>query len=130
MTHLARIVLAVAAVDTLVAALWALASPDQFFALLAVPRPTDGFLWPVLGGLSLANALCLVAAAVWPKDCGSLTLVAAVGRLLSCGMWLWLLGTDRIAPAREPLWWLLAHDAFWLLVLIVVIAVHFAARRR
>jgi hypothetical protein len=47
-------------------------------------------------------------------------------------MWLWLLGSRHItaAAARESLGWLLAHDAFWLVLLTGVLVAHFASRRR
>ena len=126
-----RIVLAVAALDCLASGLGAIFFPHQFFALLQLGKPpTDGFLLPVLGWLGIANSLCLVAACLKPGDHGGLTLVPWVGRLLCCGMWLWLLGTDRIAPAHEPLYGLLAHDAFWLIALGTFLVVHFMSRRR
>jgi hypothetical protein len=130
MVHLPRLVLAVAALDSLGMGVWASAFPDQLFTLLRLKPPTDAFLWPVLGLLYLANAVCLAGAAVWPADYGSLTLVPWVGRLLSCGMWLWLLGSTHIAPAHEPLWWLLGHDAFWLVLLTGILVAHFTSRRR
>ena len=130
MLRLPRLVLAVAALDSLAMGIWASVFPDQLFTLLQTKTPSDAFLWQVLGVLYLANALCLAGAAIWPVEYGRLTLVPWVGRLLSCGMWLWLLGSHHIAPAHEPLWWLLAHDAVWLVLLTGVLVAHFASRRR
>jgi hypothetical protein len=130
MVRLPRLLLAVAALDSAAMGLWANAFPEQLFGLLQIKSPADGFLWPVLGLLYLVNALCLAGAAMWPVEYGSLTLVPWVGRLLSCGMWLWLLGSRHINPAHEPLWWLLAHDAFWLVLLTGVLVAHFGSRRR
>jgi hypothetical protein len=130
MVILARVLITLAALDSLAVGIWAKAFPDQLFTFLQVKIPTDGFLWPVLGWLSLANAVCLAAVAVWPGEYGGLTLVPWVGRLLSCGLWLWLLGTSVIHPAHEPLWYLLAHDAFFLLALTVFLVIHYVPRRR
>jgi len=116
-----RLILAVAAVDCTAMGLWAIVAPNDLFTRLTLAPPTDGFLWTWLGWLSLANALCLVMAAIWPGSFRGLTYVPWLGRMLSCGMWLWLLGTDRIAPASAPLWWLLAHDALWLVALTVIL---------
>jgi hypothetical protein len=95
-----------------------------------VATPNDYFLWTWLGYLNLANALCLAVAAVWPIRYGGIALVPWVGRLLFCGVWLWLLHTPVIAPVHEPLHYLLAHDAFWLLALTVFLVIHHVLRRR
>ena len=123
---LARLLLGLAALDSLALGLWAILLPDQLFSLLQLPVPADAFLWPWFGWLSLAHAVCLAGIAVWPVEYRNLALVPWVGRLLSCGMWLWLLNTDSCRPAHAPLWWLLAHDAFWLLALTVFLVFRFA----
>jgi hypothetical protein len=132
MVVLARIILAVMALDSLALGVWAIARPGGLFTLLLpeVAPPHDAFLWKVLGYLSLANAGCLTIAAVWPVPFGGIALVPWVGRLLSCGMWLWLLATPVIAVAREPLWYLLGHDACGLLALTVFLAFLYVLHRR
>jgi hypothetical protein len=130
MVLLARIILSVAAFDSLALGVWAVAQPDNLFARLHLNPPQDAFLWRYFGCLTLANALCLTVAVVWPLRYGGIVLVPWVGRLLSCGMWLWLLCTHAIAPAHAPLAYLLAHDAFWLLALTVFFALHYVLRRR
>ena len=141
MGRASRIVLAVAAVDCLASGLCAIAFVNAFLAWLQlpplhIPEPHQpalddrGFLLLTLGYLNLANAGCLIVAAVRPDRYRGLALVAGVGRLLCCGMWAWLLATDHIKPAHEPLYWLLAHDAFWLVALTVVLVVPFTSRRR
>src|SRR5260370_11132380 len=111
----ARMILVVMALDSLAVGVCAIARPDGLLTLrqltppAAAPLPDGAFLWTVLGYLNLANALCLAVAAVWPVRFGGIALVPWVGRLLSCGMWLWLLSTPVIAPARQRLWYLLGH---------------------
>jgi hypothetical protein len=130
MLVVARIILAVMALDSLALGLWAIARPDGLFTLLQLTPPTDAFLWRYLGYLNLANTLCLTVAAIWPVRCGGIALVPWVGRLLSCGMWVWLLATPVIAAAREPLWYLLGHDACGLLALTVFLAFLYVLHRR
>jgi hypothetical protein len=125
-----RLLPAIAALDCLVLGLWAIVRPDALFALLSSAPPHDAFLWSIFGYLNLANAGCLIAAAVRPVELGSIALVPWVGRLLSCALWLWLLGQSRVNLAPAPLWGLLAHDAFWLAALSLFLVPQFTARRR
>jgi hypothetical protein len=124
--RLSRPLLVVAALDSLLAGVWALAYPAGLFALLGMTPPRDAFLWQVLGGLSLAHALCLALAAWRPGDYAGLVLVPLIGRALQCGLWLWLLGTDRVLLPAGPLTGLLVHDAVWLPLFAAFL---FAARR-
>jgi hypothetical protein len=119
-------VLAAAALDSLAAGAWAVARPDDLFALIRLTPPRDAFLWPVLGMFSLAYGVCLLVAAARPRDLAGLAWLPALGRALACGVWLWLLGTDRVQAAPGPLGLLLAHDAGWLAVLLAFLY----ARRR
>jgi hypothetical protein len=123
---LARILLLAAAADSLAAGAWAALRPGALFALLqpAPPEPpfvASGdalFLWQVLGLLLVCQSSCLIAAAWRPADCGGLVIVPLSGRLLLCGVWLWLLGTSRVRLPPEPLRGLLLHDAAWLPVFL------------
>ncbi len=116
---LARILLLLAAADSFAAGAWAVVRPDGLFALLQYAASEDAlFLWRVLGALFVGQGLCLVAAVWRPADCGGLVLVPLAGRLLLCGIWLWLLGTPRVHLPPEPLRGLLLHDAAWLAVLL------------
>jgi hypothetical protein len=80
-------------------------------------------LWRVLGALALGQALCLGAAGVGPDRWAGLVTVPLFGRFLQAGVWLWLLGADRVSLPRRPLALLLAHDAFWLAAFAVYLAV-------
>ncbi len=130
MAIVCRLLPALAALDCLVLGFWAIVQPDALFALLGSAPPHDAFLWSILGYLNLANAGCLTVAAVRPLEFGGIALVPWVGRLLSCALWLWLLGQSRVVLAPAPLWGLLAHDAFWLIALAVFLVPQFTARRR
>jgi hypothetical protein len=95
-------------------------SPESLFAFLEVPGSEDGLrLCRGLGWLLLAQGATLVAAALWPTSQGALVLFPLSGRALLCGVWLWLLGAQRIALPPEPLLVLLLHDAMWLPVFVV-----------
>jgi hypothetical protein len=118
---LARILLLLAAADSLAAGAWAVLRPGALFALLQTSPPAGGdalFLERILGLLLLGQALCLLAAAWRPADCGGLVLVPLAGRLLLCGVWLWLLGTSRVYLPPTPLRGLLLHDAAWVPVFL------------
>jgi hypothetical protein len=120
--RLARTLLFVAAADSLAAGGWAVLRPGSLFALLAAPAPADALsLWRLLGVLLLGQGVCLIAAAWRPGDCGSLVVVALCGRLLLCGVWLWLLGTPRVRLPPVPLRGLLLHDAVWLPVFLGIL---------
>jgi hypothetical protein len=130
MAFVCRLLPALAALDCLAVGLWAIFQPDGLFALLGCTPPHDAFLWSVFGYLTVANAVCLAAAAARPLEFGGFALPPWVGRLLSCALWLWLLGQNRVALASEPLWGLLAHDAFWLVALTVFLLPQFIMWRR
>jgi hypothetical protein len=105
--------LLLAAGDSLAEGIWAVAWPAGLFDLLGT-APPQILLWRTLGVFLLAQVPCLVFAAVRPLEYRSLILVPLIGRTLLAGVWLWLLGTDRISLPRTPLFILLAHDAVWL----------------
>jgi hypothetical protein len=121
-----------AALDTLAVGLWALARPADLFALLqAPPLPDPLLLWQALGALSLGHVLCLGAAIVRPDPCSGLVLVPLLGRALQAGIWLWLLGSDRVQGLpRHPLTLLLIHDTFWLAVFALYLGVWVLARNQ
>jgi hypothetical protein len=118
-TRLLRVLLLLGALDGLVAAAWSLARPDDLFTLLRLPPPADAFLWQVLAALALGPALCLVLAAARPAAYGGLVLVPLLSRVLQAGLWLWLLGADRVAVPARPLLLLLAHEVVWLPLFVV-----------
>ncbi len=115
----ARILLLLAAADSLATGACALLRPYALFDLLQT-KPSDDalFLWWVFGVLLVGQGLCLVPAAWRPATCGELVIVPLSGRLLLCGVWLWLLGTTRVHLPAVPLQGLLLHDAAWLPVLL------------
>jgi hypothetical protein len=122
---LPRVIFLVAALDSLASAAWSLLRPGDLFALLDLATPQDAFLWPVLGGLSLAHAAFLVVAARKRTDAG-FAWVAVVGRGLQCGLWLWLLGTERVHAAPLALALLAGHDA----VILSLVAAGIVLARR
>jgi hypothetical protein len=116
-----RPLLVLAALDTAALGGWAAARPGGLFALLGTDANADALLlWRLLGVLLLGQAGCLVWAARRPAD-GGVVLVPLSGRLLLCGVWLWLLGSDRVSMPVGPLWGLFAHDAAWAVVLLGVL---------
>jgi hypothetical protein len=108
-----RFFLYLAGLDSLLAGAWAVVRPGDLFALLGQTPPRDAFLWQVLGGISLGHAACLLLAARRPGEYSGLVLIPLVGRVLGSGIWLWLLGTDRVVLPSYPLMGLLIHDAIW-----------------
>jgi hypothetical protein len=109
-----RLLLLLAAVDSAAAGAWALARPADLFALLGAAPARDGLLLGrVLGALTLGHVPCLVLGSARPPRWGGLVAVPLLGRALLAGVWLWLLGTDRVSLPHRPLLLLLAHDAFW-----------------
>lgn len=118
-----RGVLLLAALDRLLFAAWALVRPGDLFGLLQLPPPRDAFLWPALGFLALGNVACLVLAARRWREWGGLVLVPLIGQFLEAGLWLWLLGTDRLVLPSRPLLILFAHDAVWLPVFAAFLVV-------
>jgi hypothetical protein len=123
---LLRVLLLFAALDGIATAAWSLARPHDLFGLLRMSPPADGFLWQVHGGLVLGPVVCLVLAAARPGVYGGLVLVPLLSRVLNAGLWLWLLGTDRLAVPARPLLFLLAHEVVWLPCFLVFL---FAGRR-
>jgi hypothetical protein len=112
---LLRVALLLAGLDSLAAGAWAALRPADVFASFQLPPSPDSLLLArALGGLLVFQAGCLLLAARRPADCGGLVLLPLAGRLLQCGVWLWLLGTDRVSLPPAPLRLLLLHDAVWL----------------
>jgi hypothetical protein len=115
---LGRALLLLAAADALAAGGWAVLWPAGLFALLQTAPTHDSLLcWRVLGALTLGHVPCLVLGAARPAVYGGLLLVPLFGRALQAGVWLWLLGSERLPLPRRPLGLLLAHDLFWLAAL-------------
>ena len=146
-SRLSRLLLWAAALDSLLFGLWAVLRPAGLFGLLGVPLPDDAFylwqvhvgvlsrktmsspqisdaflLWQLLGVLLLAHLVFLLLAALRPAARGGLALAPLLGRALLAGLWLWLLGTDRVSLPRAPLAGLLAHDVLVLAALGVSLA--------
>jgi hypothetical protein len=132
--RLFKVVLAVASLDSVTYGLWAVCWPDDLFnrldlaardpvkwKLLGVALETADhiLLWRVLGVLFLSQALILAIAAWKPSAYGALVLSALIGRALSLGMWLWLLGTERVQLRAAPLYGLAVHDGVWALMFTV-----------
>jgi hypothetical protein len=122
---LARSLFLAAGLDSLALGCWSLIWPGDLFVLLGLTPPRDSFLWPVLGGLNLAHAGFLALAARRPSEAG-FAWVAVIGRALQFGVWLFLLGTDRVRAAPLPLALLAGHEV---VILAVLAAGLFAARR-
>ena len=149
-----QMLLVLAAVDSTAAGAWALLRPDDLFRLLQCPPSADRLLLcRALGFLFLTHAPCLLLAAFRPGFAG-LTLLPLSGRLLSSGVWLWLLGACRMVAAQadpalhggpERVWpWLLGsgdlaavggvltalllHDAVWPPLLAAFLAMRRADR--
>jgi hypothetical protein len=129
--RLFRVLLALAAVDGLAYGLWALYWPEDLFDRLELPERAPiawkllgfGFetadhilLWRVLGALFLAQALILALVAWRPNAWAGLVVTVLIGRLLPLGMWLWLLGTERLELRAAPLQGLAVHDGVWVVV--------------
>jgi hypothetical protein len=116
--------LLLAALDTTLAALWVVLRPSALLAFLELTPSRDALLLAqALGALMLGGQVpCLVLAAARPVTAGALALVPLTGRGLLVGLWLWLLGTDRVAVPGRPLGLLLAHDGLGLAVLGVFLA--------
>ncbi len=131
-----RALLALAALDSVVAGVWVLARPGDLLNLLQCPASGDReLLGRALGFLFLTHAPCLLLAAFRSRF-AALTLLPLFGRLLSSGFWLWLLaagaktvGADPALHGGAAVWpWLtgadgagvrvallglLAHDVIW-----------------
>jgi hypothetical protein len=128
--RLSRGFLLLAALDTAVAALWVLLRPADLLAFLGAPPTHDALLLArALAALLLAGqAPCLVLAAARPDTAGGLALVPLAGRAQLAGVWLWLLGTDRVVLPARPLGVLLAHDGLGLAVLGLFLVARSAGR--
>jgi hypothetical protein len=125
-----RVLLGLVALDGIAFGLWALLRPGDLFQWFQLPDlPADGprdrlLLWTLLGGLNVTQA-ALTALAAWrPVEWGSLALAPLIGRLLGCGVWLFLLGTDRIDVPDGPLVILTLHDAVGAAILAAFL-IHF-----
>jgi hypothetical protein len=122
--RLTRGCLLLAALDTAVAALWVALRPADLLAFLGVAATPDAVLLArALAALMLAGQLpCLALAAARPAAAGDLAVVPLLGRALLAGVWLWLLGADRVEVPARPLGLLLAHDGLCLAALGVPLA--------
>jgi hypothetical protein len=115
MQSLLKTLLLFAAVDSVAMGAVALAYPSLLFHFLQIPSNNDGlFLCRLLGVLFLAHGPFLFLAVRQPRVYGGLTLAPFFGRILSCGVWLWLLGSTRTTADHTALFALLVHDAVWL----------------
>ncbi len=149
--RLSRPLLLVAALDSLLLGLWAVARPADLFRLLGVALPENPvslwsvnlgvlsrqamfapgvhdayLLWQLLGVLTLGHCALLLWAAARPGERAGLALVPLLGRSLQAGLWLWLLGTDRVRLPAGPLTFLLAQD---LLIVALLAGLLFLAGR-
>ncbi len=129
-------VLLLTAVDCLVYGLWALFRPEGVFEWLQfatheaiswklfkarIESADEVLLWRAVGVLLLAHAVLVLLAAWRPRFFGSLVWVPLIGRGLLLGLWLWLLGSDRVDVARAVLWALAGHDGSVLILLGAVL---------
>src|SRR5713226_272455 len=130
-----RLLLLLAALDTLALGLWATMEPSSLFTFLQMPLslqiPPDRLqLWWALGFVALAHAGFLAILTWRPEAYGPLALVHLIGRALQAGLWLWVCGTDRLQwPSLVPPLVLAAHDAVWLPVLAGFLFVWWRWRR-
>jgi hypothetical protein len=115
MQALSKVLLLLAALDSAVMGALALIVPSLLFHFLQIPNNNDGLLLcRLLGVLFLAHCPFLFLAARQPRVSGGLTLAPLFGRMLSCGVWLWLLNSDRTPADHATPLVLLIHDAVWL----------------
>ncbi len=115
MQTISKVLLLLAALDGAATSAIALASPSILFHFLQIAPNDDGLLLcRLLGFLYLVQAFFLVQVVRQPAIYGGLTLAPLIGRTLSCGVWLWLLGSTRTTADHAALLALLAHDAVWL----------------
>ena len=115
MQAISKGVLILGALDSAAMGLVALLYPSMLFRFLQIPSNSDAlFLCRLLGVLFIGHAPFLILAARQPGVYGGLTLAPLIGRVLSCGVWLWLLGSTRTTADHAALLVLLAHDAVWL----------------
>jgi hypothetical protein len=127
-------VLGLAALDSVVVGLWAWLRPGDVFGWLRLPEaawdhPRDRLLlWAVQGPIALVYALFLVILIWRPDRHGSLALAPLLGRLLGCGVWLFVSVSPRAALPEGPGLLLAAHDGFWSLVLAAFLVVWWRLR--
>jgi hypothetical protein len=115
MQALSKALLLLAALDSAAMGAVALIYPSLLFHFLQIPSNNDGLLLcRLLGVLFLAHGPFLFLAARQPAVYGGLTLAPLFGRMLSCGVWLWLLVSERTHADHAALLVLLVHDAVWL----------------
>jgi hypothetical protein len=132
---LLRIVLGLAAVDSAVVGLWALLRPEDVFRWVQLPEVSGGVpgdrlsLWSLLGVIALVYSLFLGILIWQPARTGPLALAPLLGRLIGCGFWLFVLGSDRVELADGPCLLLAAHDAFWALMMAGFLMVWWRAWR-
>jgi hypothetical protein len=119
--------LGLAALDSVAAGGWAILWPDKVFAALEIEKPQDAILLSVLGGLLVAQGLCLIAALLRPREWGGFVWAPLIGRVLLGGVWLWLLGAGRLPDQRAYL--LLAHEVLWIPGFAVFLAMQWRAAR-
>jgi hypothetical protein len=113
MSWLWRGLLFLAALDAAVSGAWAAVRPADLFVLLRQAPSDDGLLLcRLLGFVYLTQAIFLLLAP-FQRGGGGLMLAPLLGRSISSGVWLWLLGSGRYAAAGGALAALLAHDAIW-----------------
>jgi len=106
-----QLLLLLAALDSVAAGAWAVLRPGDLLQILQCPPSPDRvLLCRALGLLFLAHAPCLLLAA-WRSGFAGLALLPLFGRLLTAGVWLWLLGTGGMAAGAEPA--LHGGDAVW-----------------
>ncbi len=115
MESLSKILILAAALDSVAMGALALIYPLALFHFLQISPNNDGLLLcRLLGLLFLAHGPFLFLAARQPNIYGGLTLAPLIGRVLSCGVWLRLLGSTRTTADHAALFALLIHDAVWL----------------
>ena len=97
-----RLALVAAALDSAAAGAWAALRPGDLLHLLQCPPSADRLLLcRALGLLFLAHAPLLLLAAFRAGGAG-LALAPLLGRLLTAGLWLWLLAAGGMAAPTEP----------------------------
>jgi hypothetical protein len=117
------VILFLAGCDALLAGLWLGTRPGDLLHFLQAPASPDAsLLVRGLGALQLGYAGCLFLAGARPGVYRGLALGPLLARGVQCGLWLWLLGTTRVALPAAPLWLLLGHDGVSGLALALVLA--------
>jgi hypothetical protein len=112
---IAVVLLILAALDSLATGAWAALRPGDLFEFLQTTGSPDALLLcRALGALAGFQGVCLLFAAFRPAANRFLVLLPFSGRVLFCGVWLWLLGSDRVRLPTDRLELLLLHDAVWL----------------